>query len=129
MWSLPYKYTTTDGGIEYIAGPARNPWVNPFYHHGPGVLAYFYPPDPRGIPAQRTDLVIPSYRLTLMRDGIQDRAVLENLELVLNPKQLQEIESNLKKMWLDNPVQWYIDYNAYRKARKSIYDLAFQNLK
>ena len=129
IWSFPYGKTNTVGP-KFVSGQVVNPWLNPFYHHGPGVLSFFYPPDPRGVSAQPTDKMIPSYRLTLMRDGIQMRALMDVLtkgqddagkKLVVNKDKLQQAENELKRLWADNPVQWYISYSAYRKAGKLLY--------
>ncbi len=136
-WSMPYGYREgAMGGFEYVLGPAINPWVNPFYHHGPGVLSFFYPPDPRGPASEPTDLVIPSYRLTLLRDGIQERALLSALQtgrddvgsvLKANAQRLGRVEINLAALWSDNPVQWHLDYTHYREARRLLFDLAMES--
>ncbi len=129
IWSLPYAYLEGKrGGFKYGTGPVMNPWINPFYHHGPGVLSFFYPPDPRGPAEEPTDLIIPSYRLTLMRDGIQYRALIETLRANLDEEKLKTIESWLSSLWADNPVQWYLSYGPYRKARRQMHDLAMESL-
>jgi hypothetical protein len=137
MWSLPYAYLPGErGGFKYGTGPVTNPWINPFYHHGPGVLSFFYPPAPRGPANVPTDLVIPSFRLTLMRDGIQERSLLEVLqagrddggkELKVNKQRLAEAQTELDSLWPDNPVQWYLGYDAHAKARRVLYDLAMES--
>jgi hypothetical protein len=138
MWSLPYAYLEGErGGFKYGTGPVMNPWINPFYHHGPGVISFFYPPDPRGPASKPTDLVIPSFRLTLMRDGIQQRALLEVLQagvddagqsLQVNANRLDEVQANLNTLWPDNPVQWYLSYAPYSKAKQQLFDLAMESL-
>jgi len=129
IWSLPYAhFEGKRGGFKYGTGPVMNPWINPFYHHGPGVLSFFYPPDPRGPASEPTDLVIPSYRLTLMRDGIQMRALIETLQANMDEQKLKTVESLLSTLWADNPVQWYLSYDSYYKARRQIHDLAMENL-
>lgn len=136
IWSLPYAYYEGKyGNPEYKSGPVSNPWKNPFYHHGPGVLSHFYPPDPRGPAPEPTNLIIPSYRLTLMRDGIQERALLEVLRagrddegnvFDVDKQSLQQAEVHLKKLWPNNPVQWYLDYSDYHTARQMLFDMAMQ---
>jgi hypothetical protein len=138
IWSLPYPKTDVVG-MKYPSGPVVNPWLNPFYHHGPGVLSFFYPPDPRG-PAPRReagtpdaylDRIIPSYRLILMRDGIQNRALLEVLErgrddagnaLGVEQAKLAAAREQLERLWAPNPVQWYLSYDAYRAATRLLYE-------
>lgn len=134
-WSLPYPYEKgAMGGFKYVFGPVINPWINPFYHHGPGALSFFYPPDPRGLANEPTDLVIPSYRLTLLREGIQLRALLEALAaarddegaaLQVDFDRLRQVEQRLSLLNADNPVQWYLSYGAYQDARDALCDLAF----
>jgi hypothetical protein len=136
MWSLPYAHLPGErGGFKYGTGPVMNPWINPFYHHGPGVLSFFYPPDPRGPADEPTDLVIPSFRLTLMRDGIQERALLEVLQagrdddgkqVQVDNQRLSKAEDKLKSLWPGNPVQWYLSYDAHANARSILYDLAME---
>jgi hypothetical protein len=138
IWSLPYPKTDVEGP-KFTSGPVVNPWLNPFYHHGPGVLSFFYPPDPRGPapvepggePPPLVDLVIPSYRLALMRDGIQDRALLDALEkgeddtgrtLGVDAAKLDRARRNLARLWAGNPVQWYLSYHSYRTARALLFD-------
>ena len=123
VWSLPYpKKGVEEDGVRFTSGPVENPWVNPFYHHGPGVLSFFYPPDPNGVPASPTEKVIPSYRLYLMRDGLQDVAWQKVLargvddagqKLAVNEPAYQRALQRLKLLWADNPVQWYLGYDAH----------------
>jgi len=139
IWSLPYPKTEVEGP-EFTSGPVVNPWLNPFYHHGPGVLSFFYPPEPRGPapigPDGRAppilERIIPSYRLILMRDGIQDRALLEALEtgqddlgvpIEVNAAKLGLVREHLARLWADNPVQWYLSYHSYRAARALMFGL------
>lgn len=50
-----------------------NPWENPHSTWGNGSLAYFYPPSPLGKELPELDLtVVPSLRLLLTRDGVED---------------------------------------------------------
>jgi len=136
IWSFPYRYGPGEkGGFKYGIGPVINPWVNPFYHHGPGVLSFFYPPDPRGPAPQRTDLVIPSYRLTLMRDGIRLRALLDVLAagyddageaVAVDRERLTEVERRLDALWAENPVQWRLNYHDFAAARRTLLELAHE---
>jgi len=137
IWSMPYPYEgDIPGGFQYPSGPVANPWVNPFYHHGPGVLSFFYPPDPRGPAEKPTSLVIPSYRLALMRDGIQLHALLDVIErgtddmnqtVTTDPRALETVKQHLATLWADNPVQWYLDYDTHRTIRCELFDLAMES--
>jgi Concanavalin A-like lectin/glucanases superfamily/Calx-beta domain len=61
-----------------------NPWVNPYSSWGNGQGSYFYPPSPLGlaIPA-KDERVVPSLRLVLHRDGIEDFEYAEIIELLI----------------------------------------------
>ncbi|HEX7009447.1 MAG TPA: hypothetical protein VF184_05665, partial [Phycisphaeraceae bacterium] len=130
MWSMPYTPIPDYAGPRYDHGPVVNPWLNPFYHHGPGAIAFFYPPDPRGKSPEPTDRIIPSYRLALMRDGIQMRALLEVLEagrddagrsLAVDRDKLDHAREQLDRLFAPNPVQWYISHAALRQARVDLH--------
>ena len=130
MWSFPVK-KSTQMGPEFPDGQVVNPWLNPFYSHGPGVLSFFYPPDPRGIADDPTYKIIPSYRLALMRDGIQLHGLFEVLSkgvddkgrvLKINKEMLVKAEQELARLWTDNTVQWYVSYESYRLAKRLLYD-------
>jgi hypothetical protein len=73
-----------------------------------------------------------------MRDGIQQRAMLEVLkagrddegnELKVNKVKLAEAEKQLNILWAENPVQWYLSYDAYSQARRQLQDLAMESEK
>lgn len=61
----------------------HNPWLNPQTTWGNGSLAYFYPPSPLGEQLPQRDMtVVPSLRLLLTRDGVDDfeyAVILERL--------------------------------------------------
>ena len=130
IWSIPYPRTDYVGP-RFVSGQVVNPWLNPYYHHGYGELSFFYPPDPRGPVDEPVYKVIPSYRLALMRDGIQLRGLLEVLsrgiddsgkKLKVNKRKLAEAEAELSRLWADNPVQWYLSYASYQRARDLLYE-------
>lgn len=137
IWSLPFAYSPGEyGGYKYRMGPVINPWQNPFYHHGPGAIGLFYPPDPRGPAAEHTDLIIPSYRLDLLRDGIQHRALLEALQagrddsgaaITVDKNKLAQIQQRLNALWASNTSQWYLSYRDYIEARRQLYHLAMES--
>ncbi len=126
VWSLPYaRKGFEEDGVRFTSGPVVNPWLNPFYHHGPGVISFFYPPDPKGVPDAPTEKVIPSYRLYLMRDGLQnvawqkvlDRGVDDGgQELTVDREAYDGAVQKLNLLWTTNPVQWYLGYAAYDSA-------------
>lgn len=128
IWSMPYPHNE-NFGEEFTFGPVINPWENPFYHHGPGVLSFFYPPNPAG-PSQTADgTIIPSLRLAMMRDGIEDIALLKVLRqgvddtgsaLTVDSDELAEAERSLNKLWGEQNVQWYLSYAAYRAFGKHL---------
>lgn len=132
MWShpeKPYPERIQPNGIS--RGPSYNPWINPYYLHGHGLLSFFYPPDPRGPTQEPTNKVIPSYRLALLREGIQDRAVLEILKkgeddagrkLNVSKKEVEKLRQELARLWI-NPVQWYVSRPLYNQWKKDLYRL------
>ena len=129
IWDMPYPKTDVMGP-KFPSGPVVNPWLNPFYHHGPGLLSFFYPPDPRGPAHTPTDRIIPSYRLALMRDGIQLRALLAVAEagrddagnpLAVDAAALAEAKAQLERLWGPNPVQWYLSLPTLRSFSQGLY--------
>ena len=132
MWShpeKPYPEKILPNGIS--RGPSYNPWINPYYFHGHGLLSFFYPPDPRGPTQEPTNKVIPSYRLALLREGIQNRAVLEILKkgeddagrkLNVSKKEVEKLRQELARLWI-NPVQWYVSRPLYNQWKKDLYRL------
>lgn len=127
VWSLEYAHKPGKfGGFKYRTGPVTNPWKNPFYHHGPGVLSYFYPPDPSGPAEQPNHTIIPSYRLNLMRDGIQTYALIDTLREKVGDEKVDAIAQTMSPLWADNPTQWYLSYTPYRESLRQLHDLAMQ---
>jgi len=119
IWSWPHKRI-----------PVVNPWLNSWTPWNNGLVSFFYPPDPHGPVVQPTDKIIPSYRLYLMRDGIEEFALFEVLEqgrddagdaVNVDQDELSAARKKLEKLWI-NPTQWYISYDAYYKAKRSLYN-------
>jgi hypothetical protein len=128
IWSMPYGDQQL-WGSEYSHGPLVNPWLNPYYHHGHGMLSFFYPPDPRGPASEPTDTIIPSYRLSLIRDGIRDYALLDVLNKGVddagnpvkpNAAKIAAAEAKLKTLWAGNTVQWYLSYENFREFSEAL---------
>ena len=60
-----------------------------------------------------------------MRDGIQLRALLEVAEtgrddtgqaVRVNKAQVNHARGLFEQLWADNPVQWHLSYDTYRRA-------------
>jgi hypothetical protein len=104
----------------------ENPWVNPFTPWGNGVLAYFYPPSPNGIELADTDLsVVPSLRMVLTRDGIEDYEYAVILERLLAAKKqtdtgVAEGKEALAMMrrQFRTPVTWSLGEVHWLEARR-----------
>lgn len=69
---------------EHSAYYAYNPWIEPYTLHGNGSQAYFYPPSPLGTGLPAKDMtIVPSLRLVLTRDGVEDFEYQEILEKLI----------------------------------------------
>ncbi|MCX6910019.1 MAG: hypothetical protein NTY01_18525 [Verrucomicrobia bacterium] len=129
LWSLPYarREGTPLGGGAW--GPVMNPWINPNYHHGQGLLAFFYPPDPRGPAKEPTPKLTPSYRLVLLRDGLQDNALWRIVQASVDdagkPVRVPETVHRTLQSQLDatfiNPVQWRVSRPHHQAWRDALY--------
>jgi hypothetical protein len=109
-----------------------NPWENPQTPWGNGVLAYFYPPSPQGSDLPEKDLtVVPSLRLVLTRDGIEDfeyAVILDRLikeekdhertmKQAENPKsEIREALASLRRQF-ETPVSWTVSEAHWQQAR------------
>jgi len=129
IWSMPYarrEGVPVEGGTW---GPVMNPWLNPNYHHGQGLLSFFYPPDPRGPAKEPTPKLTPSYRLALLRDGLQDNAlwriVQAGVDDVGKPVRVPETVRRSLQSQLDatfiNPVQWRVSRPHHQTWRDALY--------
>jgi hypothetical protein len=129
IWSMPYarREGTPLGGGTW--GPVMNPWINPNYHHGQGLLTFFYPPDPRGPAKEPTPKLTPSYRLALLRDGLQNNAlwciVQAGVDDAGKPVRVPEtvrraLQAQLAATFI-NPVQWRVSRPHHRAWREALY--------
>jgi len=76
-WSILDWFNTTYG--------YDNPWVNPYSNWGNGQGCFFYPPSPLGLGiAAKDERVVPSLRLVLHRDGIEDFEYAEIIETLID---------------------------------------------
>ena len=82
-WDLPGYADTCD-----------NPWINPYTPWGNGTNAYFYPPSPLGEQLPQKDMsVVPSLRMVLMRDGIEDYEYVQILKDLIEQAEAQGKDS------------------------------------
>ncbi|MBI5685294.1 MAG: DUF4091 domain-containing protein [Verrucomicrobia bacterium] len=129
IWSMPYarREGAPLGGGAW--GPVMNPWINPNYHHGQGLLAFFYPPDPRGAAKEPTPKLTPSYRLALLRDGLQDNALWRiaqaGVDDASQPARIPDAVRRALQSQLDatfiNPVQWRVSRPHHHAWREALY--------
>jgi hypothetical protein len=119
-----------------------NPWENPQTPWGNGTLAYFYPPSPQGSDLPERDLtIVPSLRLVLTRDGIEDfeyAAILDRLikeekahgrtmkqaenpkSEIRNPKsEIREALATLRRQF-ETPVSWTVSEAHWQQARAAV---------
>ncbi len=109
---------------------------NPLVTLGNGALSFWYPPSPLGkdIPAKDMSIV-PSLRLLLTRDGIEDfeyGAILERLvadarKAGVSTREAENALTALRRPF-DSPVHWNLCqtywFNTRREAARAIVDLA-----
>ncbi|MBI5396841.1 MAG: DUF4091 domain-containing protein [Verrucomicrobia bacterium] len=129
VWSMPYKRTDERDWGGGTSGPVMNPWINPNYAHGQGLLSFFYPPDPRGPAKEPTLKITPSYRWALLRDGLQDNALWEIAKAGVDdagkPVRVPEtvrcsLQSQLDATFI-NPVQWRVSRPHHHAWRDALY--------
>ena len=104
-----------------------NPWVNPLTPWGNGVLAYFYPPNPKGSELPKRDFsIVPSLRMVLTRDGIEDYEYAVTLEKLLATRKasdagVAEGKEALAKMrrQFRSPVTWTLGEVHWQQTRCS----------
>jgi hypothetical protein len=131
IWSMAYprREGTPLGGGAW--GPITNPWINPNYHHGQGLLSFFYPPDPRGPAKEPSPKLTPSYRLALLRDGLQDNALWRIVQagsddagqnVRVEPSLRDQLAEQLNATFI-NPVQWRVSRPHYHAWRQRLYEV------
>jgi hypothetical protein len=103
----------------------ENPWKNPFTPWGNGVLAYFYPPHPKGTELPQKDVsIVPSLRMVLTRDGIEDyeyAAILEKLLAAKRPSDAgvtegKEALARMRRQFI-TPVTWTLGEAYWEQTR------------
>jgi len=111
-------------------GPHKfhNPWLNPLSTWGNGATAFFYPPSPLGVDLPAKDMtIVPSLRLLLTRDGIEDfeyAVMLEQRIADANVRgwdctKAQEALTMLRRPFA-TPRSWAIGESYWLKARKAV---------
>ncbi|MBN4061219.1 DUF4091 domain-containing protein [bacterium AH-315-I18] len=84
-WNNP---TVAKNHIQY------NPWENPHTTWGNGSLAYFYPPNRLGKALPEKDMsIVPSLRMLLTRDGIEDFEYVVILKKLITQAKQQNINT------------------------------------
>jgi hypothetical protein len=105
----------------------ENPWIDPFTPWGNGVLAYFYPPSPKGTELPEKDLsIVPSLRLVLTRDGIEDfeyAVLLEKLLVDRDPAApgvaAGKAALAMMRRQFRSPVSWTLSEVHWEQARRA----------
>jgi hypothetical protein len=82
VWSiLMWWDETIEGHSSYVG---YNPWIEPSTLYGNGAQAFFYPPSELGTGLPTKDMtIVPSMRLVLVRDGVEDFEYQEILEQLI----------------------------------------------
>jgi hypothetical protein len=110
---------------ESAAVEMQNPWLDPYTPWGNGVMAYFYPPSPLGAELPQTNLsIVPSLRMLLTRDGIEDYEYAIILEKLLAENDasspgVEEGKAALARMrrQFRTPVAWSVSEVHWQQAR------------
>ena len=109
-------------------GHSGNPWEDPDLGHGNGTVALFYPPSPLGMNLPEKDMtVVPTIRLVMMRDGIEDfeyATILERLikRAKVSQKNRAKATAALDKMrrQFSSPRSWTLSEAHWQEARESV---------
>jgi len=104
-----------------------NPWDDPMVTWGNGALSFFYPPSPLGEGLPEKDMtIVPSLRLLLTRDGIEDfeyGAILERLIAEAGrrniPADSAEAALTAMRRPFDSPVHWNLCQTYWQNTRVS----------
>ncbi|MBI4024601.1 MAG: DUF4091 domain-containing protein [Verrucomicrobia bacterium] len=105
-----------------------NPWKNPFTPWGNGALCYFYPPNPLGKDLTERDLrVVPSLRLALVRDGIEDMEYAVILKRLIHEVRAMGRDTGQAEAALamfhrqfKNPVNWKLGETYWEDVRSAV---------
>lgn len=128
IWSMPFAHTSIEDFGGGAAGPVMNPWLNANYQHGQGLLSFFYPPDPRGMSTEPTLKLTPSHRLALLRDGLQDNALMEIIKcgkddagkpIAVPTTMIDQLQSQLDETFI-NPTQWRVSRPHHEAWRRGV---------
>lgn len=130
VWSIMQWWTVS--GRSKICD---NPWIDPRTSWGNGQLAFFYPPSPLGTGLPTKDMsIIPSLRLVLTRDGIEDAEYVTILEKLIQHAESKDIDTseavkaiNMMQRPIHTPVSWALSEVYWEDARKAVAN-AIENL-
>ena len=121
IWSILQWWETAGSPHQH-----RNPWVDPMVTWGNGALSFFYPPSPLGKELPEKDMtIVPSLRLLLTRDGIEDfeyGAILTRLVAEARGKGVPTAEAEdalagLRRPF-PSPVHWNLCQTYWQNARR-----------
>ena len=115
----------TDKGSPHVQ---HNPWENPATTWGNGALAFFYPPSPAGESLPKKDLtIVPSVRLLLTRDGIDDFDYATMLEQRMEQVERSGIDTTQAQRALEmlrrpfaSPQSWTLGEAYWQEARAAV---------
>jgi glycosyl hydrolase family 123 len=105
-----------------------NPWIDPNSPWGNGATAYFYPPNPKGVELAEQDMtIIPSLRLILTRDGIEDFEYATILEHLMTQAKSRgrntmpaEVAIAQMRRQFATPVSWSMSESHWQEARQAV---------
>ena len=105
-----------------------NPWIDPRSNWGNGILAFFYPPSSLGAGLPAKDMsIVPSLRLVLTRDGIEDYEYATILEELIQQAESHGLNTaaavkamNMMRRPLYTPTSWGLSEAYWEKARTAM---------
>lgn len=120
MWAM-LQWWSSDNSPHTV----RNPWEDPATTWGNGALAFFYPPSPLGKDLPAKDLsIVPSLRMLLARDGIDDFEYGAMLERIVDdrPEMAAEAEELLAAMRRPfvSSVHWTLCQTYWQNTRARV---------
>ena len=115
----------------------HNPWENPLTTWGNGALCFFYPPSPKGKDIDKRDLtIVPSLRMVLYRDGIEDFDYAVLLQRLVTDAEAAGIDATAGRAALAmlrrpfaSPQSWTLSETYWRAARAAAARAIVQLLK
>jgi len=116
-------------------GEMANPWDNPRSHWGNGQVTFYYPPCKEGTCTQPTYDVVPSLRIKLFREGIEDyeyfkilnNTIEEARQVGIQTTQAEAILLRVNEIAL-TPTTWNQDPSLIQEVREEV-ARSIENLK